>query len=142
MFALDAAKADQGVIALDWKALERNDGASIQLIYLGSASERFTVSGSIIGQHRIAERRYGDSLETAQEQFEKRAGRHSSAWVTLGLSFLMSAAVATLLFQQRRRRQRFAWYDFAIILFMLVQAGLAVWQIAFRPDDSPPPFGF
>lgn len=142
LFALDAARADQGIITLDWKALERNDGASIQLIYLGSASEKFTVSGSIIGQHGIAQRTYSESLQTAQEQFEKGAGRHTTAWLALGLALVMSAGIATVLIQQHRRRQPLVWYDVVIICLMILQVGFAVWQIAFRPDDSPPPFGF
>lgn len=142
MFTLDAVKREEGIITFDWRALEHNDGASIQLIYLGSPSEKFTVSGSVIGQHGIAERRYGESLKTAQEQFQDRMGGHKLDWVVLGVTLLIGAAIAVLLILQRRRGEALAWYDVVIVVSLVVMLGLCIWQVGFRPNDSPPPFGF
>lgn len=142
MFTLDEAKRDEGTITFDWKALEQNDGASIQLIYLGTPAEKFLVSGSVIGQHGIAARRYEESIKTAQEQFEATAGRRSFGGIMIGLSILLGIACTVLHIDQRRRGLRFTWLDGFFILFVILQIGTCVWQFGFRPNDSPPPFGF
>jgi hypothetical protein len=142
MFALDDSKRQEGAVGIDWKVLERNDGASIQLIYLGPPTEKFTVTGSVIGQTGIKERRYTGSLRSTQEQFEGNAGHHGQAWFNVFMSlggFVMSVAFLLL---GRRSGRRYGWPDVFLFFTFLIMSCLNVWFLLRGADDSPPPFGF
>ncbi len=143
LFTIDSAMCEQGKITFNWKALECNDGASVQLIYAGSPTENFIVTGSVIGQHRIIERKYGgESLKTIQEQFEKRAGQHIFEWVYLILTLITSALIGVLLIWQWRSGAPFTKTDYLLLLILLMQLVPSIKMFLNVSNDSPPPFGF
>lgn len=54
-FTLDTTRADDGKLQVNWRILEKDDGAVIQLIYVGEQDVPLEVSGSIVGQRRVRE---------------------------------------------------------------------------------------
>lgn len=51
--SLDQLKLKEGKITVNWDILERNDGAIIQVIYMGGPTDQINVSGIVIGQDAI-----------------------------------------------------------------------------------------
>ena len=54
-FTLDTTRADEGKLQINWRILEKDDGAVIQLIYVGDQEVPLQVSGSIVGQRELPE---------------------------------------------------------------------------------------
>ena len=138
----ESSKAE-GSIAIDWKVIEQDDGASIQLIYAGPASETFEIAGGIVGQRKVIERSYRDQLKSPKEQFDSSAGKRSGPWI-----MIIGAIVNCLLFGRGVFKRR-NWSDWKIstlsgfmILMIIAQTGYGVWLLITKGDDTPPPFGF
>ncbi|MCK9308991.1 MAG: hypothetical protein M0P99_01815 [Candidatus Cloacimonetes bacterium] len=51
---LDTLSINKGIVFIDWKILEKNDGAILQLIYEGDIEKDVIVTASIEGQKKIA----------------------------------------------------------------------------------------
>lgn len=117
----------QGIVRLSWRILETGDGASIQLIYLGSENVEFAVQGTVAGQKNIA---LMEPLST------------DSPWPFLvgGVFFLLFALGFLIWFIKDRE----PWYMYLGVLFTICPATFLFWQFAqaLGAVRTWPPFGF
>lgn len=79
---LDQSRTGEGIVGINWKILERNDAAVIQLIYEGDATTPIEMIGTVEGQPNIREVPF----------LENRAPRLSS----LGLGLLLVITFSVL----------------------------------------------
>ena len=69
-----------GEVPISWSILEQNDGADVQLIYIGSDDVKFSVTGQIEGMHHhnpIAVTA-GAKIATPEEQINQQQSTHTS----------------------------------------------------------------
>ena len=52
-FSLSNDDLEKGILKVNWKILEKNDGASIQIVYIGPDDIDFKIRGSVEGQKEI-----------------------------------------------------------------------------------------
>ena len=81
----------QGRVPVSWEILERNEGASIQLLYLGTSEVDILVEGLIEGQGHPKQIVTSSSLKSPQEHLKTR--RQQSLWVVISLVFSVVTAI-------------------------------------------------
>src|ERR1700674_26097 len=67
-FRLNETNSQAGQLGIDWRVLERNDGAIVQVIYEGDTSVPIELNGVSIGQRAIGKRTQIDSFKTNKER--------------------------------------------------------------------------
>lgn len=96
-----------GRVPVSWYILEKNDGASVQLIYVGTQDVNFRVEGVIEGSPEIRDVELGVSIKTPQAQIsEQRSSRalFGIAALVFGLITVTAFAVCVI-----RRKWREYW---------------------------------
>ena len=93
-FTLDTTRADEGKLRVDWRILEKDDGAVIQLIYVGDQNVPLQVSGSIVGQRDLREIFYSKQTQRPGEQY----GENIGSPLTLGAVALVMLLLCAVLF--------------------------------------------
>lgn len=126
-----------GRVAVSWHILEKDDGASIQLIYEGTEDVKFQIQGVIEGQHEIKCAQLGVSIKTPQEQV---SAQQSGRWVW-GIMALASLAFVIIIVVEGFRKHRH-WSYYVALVPQLVVLGLSVWQYFSISMRLWPPFGF
>ncbi len=131
---------DTGRVPLNWKILERNDGAVIQLIYLGSPEVEIKAEGLIEGFGSIKRVESGLKIRSPSEQLRSAQQERWLFWgfsvfVLVGTFFAVREGVR----DWRRKEKVPTIIDFVFVLFCLGLFGCYVF-IATRV--SGPPFGF
>lgn len=81
----------KGRVPVSWEILEKNEGASIQLLYLGTPDVDISVEGLIEGQGRAKRIVTSSSLKSPQEHRKTR--RQQSLWVVISLVFSVVTAI-------------------------------------------------
>jgi len=84
----------KGRVPVSWEILEKNEGASIQLLYLGTPEVDISVEGLIEGQGHAKRIVTSSSLKSPQEHRKTR--RQQSLWVVISL--VASVVIAILQF--------------------------------------------
>ena len=81
----------KGRVPVSWEILEKNEGASIQLLYLGTPEVDISVEGLIEGQGHAKRIVTSSSLKSPQEHRKTR--RQQSLWVVISLVFSVVTAI-------------------------------------------------
>jgi hypothetical protein len=133
------AYLNSGELPVSWRILEKNDGSSIQLIYLGSDSVTISVKGVVEGSG--APKRLEVGVKPPQSPYREAyvAKRLNTiwgiVWVSLGVIFMV-----LVLFDVVRQRG-FLRGDYVMSLVIVGLMGYGIWAL-FRPGPMLPPFGF
>lgn len=69
--ALETGQAENGLILIRWKILERNDGGIIQLIYEGDDNVPILADGIIEGQANLSLLDVGQGVGSPESQYER-----------------------------------------------------------------------
>ncbi len=142
-FSLMASRElmENGKVAVSWNILEKDDGASIQLIYLGSPEVEIKVEGLIEGSGDI--KRVGRELKikTPAEQFKSA---QTPWWVYLYF-FLVVAAMSYFIvpdvYKSLKARQKSSIFGILMMVIMWGFFGFSVWNFMSQ-GPMVPPFGF
>jgi hypothetical protein len=137
-FVCDEGRLEKGVVPLSWKILEQGDGALVQLVYAGAPDAQVALEGTIEGQRKIAQVRYGRKILTAAEQMKREGNQVLSLIATS--SFLIAISVYGLAINARNPRlPLIMWIAFPIsILSALTILGFNLYEYI----KTPSPFGF
>ena len=129
-----------GKVGVSWRILEKNDGVSIQVMYIGAPDVHFGVEGLIEGCGEIKSVGTGIEIESPEEQVEKKKrGR----WVYIGLGFFYSATllVGSYIFFKGADSRGDKIFATLVGLAGLGGLGVSIWAIMSKVADVPP-FGF
>lgn len=139
-FLIDDSQKDLGIISVSWKILEQNDGASIQLIYAGTDKEKFAITGSIVDQREINERRYEHPIKSPKEQFEANTGGKSYLNFVIGFAIIQLLLISLMYWI---KKWEFKKFDLLLVFpAPVISLIIAIWKIFQNTEIGPPPFGF
>jgi len=99
--SLDETAKDLGVVAIDWTILEKNDGAALQILFEGEPDANFLVSGTVVNQAQLRERKVSVAAQSPEQAFREQK---QAQWipgiavligmiVLLGLMFFYSGSI-------------------------------------------------
>jgi uncharacterized Tic20 family protein len=135
-----------GRVPVTWRILERNDGASIQLIYLGSIDVDIYVDGLIEGGGAVNRVESGITIKSPTEQFKSE---QKLRWFFIVYAGLLIIFVIPFFIWEVRRKfksddsKRKKRIDIILsILLLLVGITGAVLLLSSVFRYSGPPFGF
>ena len=131
-----------GKVPIEWRILERGDGASIQLVYVGSEEVGFRVDGVIEGRGEMREVVIDIGVKSAEEQV--RSKRVFGKIVAIGGICIVFPGIAVIMWLAWGMRPWSRFIRYIVVgswvtgIVMLVLGGitLARWVI------PGPPFGF
>ena len=134
-----------GVLTLDWRILERNDGVKLQVIYVGEPDAKLVVDGAIIGQPVPSRRSMTPDERTNSPLIVSVVvGVGVAALSVMLLSFFRTILVGYL--NPKRTRVRFEWAFFGIVsVITLGGVGWTLymfWRLVSANYMNVPPFGF
>jgi hypothetical protein len=141
---VDNETMKSGRVVVHWRILEQDDGCVLQVIYLGSPSVKLSLSGDIVGQKHLEERKYSGSITTPEQQY----GRSQNVWIInsvkvvcwLFLPFGVYMLVKCIQFFFPRPSSEPLLIKFAVIVMVLGLNAVAIWLILYSLPE--PPFGF
>lgn len=124
----------KGRVPVSWKILERNEGASIQLLYLGTSKVDILFEGLIEGQGRPKQKVTSSSFRSPQAR--RKALRNQIIWAAISFFVLLVTAVLQFAIKVQQ--------DFIAFLFMLSAFVLfiALLNLSSIMRERFPPFGF
>jgi hypothetical protein len=127
-----------GELPISWRILERNDGASIQLVYLGSDSVRISVGGVVTG---IGEPKRLEVGVKPQSPYQEAYNTKKANTIS-GIFGLLGGVVLLLyVLNDMRSGRRINGFDYLMFPVCVIVIGVAIWFIT-RPGPMLPPFGF
>lgn len=126
-----------GVVPVSWRILENNDGASIQLIYIGSEEIDVSVQGVIEGIHEVKRVEPGVKIKTPLQQVRDE---QRLRWIFIALTIVTGIGVVftSFLFFSRKMRSGFI---IIVFVYSLGFFGFILWNLLSKVG-SWPPFGF
>jgi 4-amino-4-deoxy-L-arabinose transferase-like glycosyltransferase len=126
-----------GRVPVSWNILEKNDGASVQLIYVGAQEVDFHVEGVIEGLRGIRDVELGVKIKTPQEQIRaQQSSRTIYGIMAIIFGVLVIFAIVGAFLKPRR------WRDLFDVAFALGILGLSIWGYFSISTHLWPPFGF
>ncbi|MBA7653131.1 hypothetical protein ES703_60974 [subsurface metagenome] len=144
---LDTAETlENGRVPVTWRILERNDGASIQLIYLGSSDVDIHVDGLIEESGEVRRVESGVTIESPTEQFESEQNERWFLVAFMGVTiifFVVFFARETIKYLKRGAPEKVKRWNIGAGIFLLLYCGFgafAIYYLIIR--SSGPPFGF
>lgn len=86
-----------GVIKINWEILEQNDGAVIQITYIGDLNTKFVVSGDIEGQSALTQLFNELDIKNPLQQYkEKLESDFKNGMITLIISLFLLVGIISL----------------------------------------------
>jgi hypothetical protein len=86
---IDKSNYNQNKIQIAWDVLEENDGACIQIVYVGDTNAFITAKSTIVGQGEIKHLEFGDKIKTPTEQYDQNRSRNKLlGFLLLGAGFV------------------------------------------------------
>lgn len=130
-----------GKVPVSWHILEENDGASVQLIYVGTQEVDFRVEGVIEGLRGIKDVELSVEIKTPQEQIREQQGTRTIWGITALLYGLLAAFAFVAAFTFIRRPP---WRNLMLVVafIFLPMVGVTTWQYFSFSTRFWPPFGF
>lgn len=133
---------ENGKLAVSWNILEKDDGASIQLIYLGSPEVEIKAEGLIEGSGEIKRVGREVKIKTPAEQFE-------SAKIPWFIYLFLGVIAITVTYwgvteaykDFKRERKKSAVIDLSALVIYLSLVAFFFWYFIGRGPLTPP-FGF
>ncbi|MBL6752493.1 MAG: hypothetical protein ISP90_18390 [Nevskia sp.] len=90
-FEIEPSRANSGALSLNWKILEKGDGAIIQIVYAGGPGVRFSLNGSFEGQRQIRE------IVDPKIDYLEHWWLRNALWLICPAGIALAAAAAFLL---------------------------------------------
>ena len=150
----DPEEQSKGRVRVRWDILEKNDGASFQLICLSATGISVGVDGLMEGSGEVRQILSGGKVRTPTEQVREMGQLRWFGWVFLvfGGVFLSMGVLKVLKRRQstgrgkaaetiRRKEEKARVLGYMEILMGLAGFGIAVWWLI-SLNVSAPPFGF
>lgn len=132
-----------GTVPISWQILEHNDGASVQLIYVGADDINFHLEGIIEGIQEVRLIEPDVRVKTPQEQIESQPTERMF-WIAFSSMMLLMFAIFTavnLVFMRRKPYWGFGKMELFFAVFTITIICVSIWRyIASAPTG--PPFGF
>lgn len=149
-FQIETDAYGQGVIRLKWKILEKNDGASIQVIFSGPKSAKFRIRGIIEGQTQIfnlmetpnnIEEVFSFVFNIEKGKKKKPFGfddyKKIANLVTITV-FLVSVTILMSGVKAYKKKRRITSYIYFILFFLIFCLSLLYWLM----NPPYPPISF
>lgn len=123
-----------GKVPVSWKILERKEGASIQLLYLGTPEVDVSVEGLIEGQGHPKQIEASTRFKTPQEYHKAR--RKQILWSAISFFVLVVIAILRFVFEVQEELVSML-FVFSMLIFFSAIIGLISTM-----RERLPPFGF
>ena len=126
---------------------EKNDGASLQIIYAGSGDAAIYAQSTLIGQPIINSIEYSNQIKSPTEQYEEyESSNQHRGFLFLGLGAFTVIGFLFLAYRSSKRtgtgiKDYFDRSDFIIMVQPIMFFGVAIYHLFFA-TSSLPPFGF
>ena len=130
-----------GRVPVSWEILEKDDGASVQLIYLGPPEVEILVEGLIEGSGSV--KRVGRDVKIKSPTEQVRS-KEQSRWLIL---YFLIVASFSLFFMLRetinywRESRKFSIFTLIMSIFLIAMISLGIWGFMGQGPLGPP-FGF
>ena len=105
-FSVDNSRLSDGAARLSWRILEHNDGAVVQLIYVGSGQTRISVEGTVEGQPAILNVQFSGEVLSPAEQVAAQTKERRALLLVLLLVTALALGVSLVSWREFRRRLR------------------------------------
>jgi len=126
-----------GRVPVSWHILEENDGASVQLIYVGAQEVDFYVEGVIEGLRGIKDVELGVAIKTPQEQMSEQQNMRR---LLLVMAFVFGATTIFTIYAALLKPRR--WRELLPVVFSLGVFGISIGAYVSYSPGLWPPFGF
>jgi len=128
---------ETGKLPVSWRILEKNDGASIQLIYLGSTDVHIIVEGLIEDSGEVKSVGTDVSIKSPYEQVKSE---RRSKWFFVGLTFFYSLAsfFGAYIFFEDTKKWKERIFPILLTIFGVGTLGVCVWFIINKIPPVPP----
>lgn len=130
-----------GEVPVSWDILEKDDGASVQLIYLGPPEVEILVDGLIEGSGFV--KRVGRDVKI-KSPIEQVKSEEKGRWVLLPPTFFLLIAFIYMsreFVKDWRKNRKFAIFELIISILFLGMILVSLWYIIGKGPFGPP-FGF
>jgi hypothetical protein len=126
-----------GRVPVSWRILEKDDGASIQLIYVGTEEVKLQVQGTIEGQGEAKYAELGVKIRTPQEQVSAQQGSRTP----FGIAALVFGLITVTAFAVCMIHRKWQEYWFITLTFL---PSAVIFTVAYFLSSARlwPPFGF
>ena len=143
-FQTSRERLSEGIVPLSWKILEKNDGASLQVIHAGGTNVEIRVRGTIKGQGSVTRMYYRGKIQSAEEQIRNRGREDSFLGLMTGtIGLILSALVIFRWAKEKRLGRSLSRGDCWQALIMgVVLLGMGIWLFLWSSKTPGPPFGF
>lgn len=126
----------KGELQVSWRILEQDDGASIQLIFLGSDNVNVLVRGAVEGEKQIQRINIGVTTRLTPEPLLHKDVGLATSLLTMGCLFFGMVAIFVI-----RQRWHFQRVDYMLGAFGICLIVSGLWFLL-KPGPIIPPFGF
>lgn len=145
-FEVSTGGAARGMLALDWRILEHNDGVRIQIIYAGEPNARIVLGGAIVGQHAPSTRSM--TADETQDSAWRTALRGIALVLVVVAAGVPTFRAIVLRFRNRRESpfSRPHWivasFFFTVMLSTVGGMLYLILELLYTSYLNSPPFGF
>jgi hypothetical protein len=145
-FRVDDSLSAKGLLKLDWRVLEHNDAAQIQVIYEGDTASPITVSGVSLGQRSVVMHTPPTGYEAKRSQ--SKLSRVNNYLLPIAGLTALATTVPMMLFQIRAYRKSatgsgtYPFWRLMIVLLLYLGAGIFLASILYQTYLLRPPFGY
>lgn len=150
-FSIAPAEAN-GDMVLNWRILQKGDGALVQLLVVNAPDEPITVSGTIVGQGALEARPFGGRAGQSSSAAlvtpsviavsDGISVRRIAAWLLIGLMTCFWVALGIYVYRNERARDPKHWKSAAVRLAVLVCLCAGFLTMVYHLGQRVSPFGF
>ena len=150
-FSIAPAEAN-GDMVLNWRILEKGDGALVQLLVVNAPDDAFTLSGTIVGQGAVDSTPFGGGARQSSSAAQVTPSallvsngvsfRQIVAWLFIGLMTCFWFALGIRIYRNERARDPKRWKSAAGRLAVLVCMCASFLVGAYHLQQRISPFGF
>lgn len=122
----------KGLIYVDWSILEKNDGATIQIIYSGSTTANISAKSTIIGQSEISRLSFGGDTKSPGEQYLQFVKEQKQIYficIISGLGFFVYVFVLNYRGAKRHHKTFRQYSDSFDYVLLLVSLGVFIYGL-------------
>jgi hypothetical protein len=101
-FHVEQQFLSKGIVPLSWKILERNDGAVVQLIYVGPPRVKLKLTGTVEGRSPILPIQFPGTIRSASEQLADLHNDNKMLFVGMFGATAILMLVLAVLFSRHR----------------------------------------
>jgi hypothetical protein len=143
-FRLDDTQKAAGTLAFDWRILEHNDGAAIQIVFEGPPDASFALAGTIVGQRTLSEHKSDASAGSkAEKPFRLGQVPGWRLFVVLAIALIVGSVgiflIAWGIVELMRKRTQNVFLAVGSGIYCL---GFAVWGVLWFVERANMPFTF